>query len=110
MPAALLVVATIRGAEKTWYGETAAALAFSGAAVPIAMAAGLSPSTSVMLALPFALLEPAVGSGRPRDGSHRLAAFAQPAQEPKRLFGMITTGAAGKPSPAKVLWSSRSTE
>ena len=37
VPATLLAVAALRGAEKTWYGETAAAVAFSGAAVPIAM-------------------------------------------------------------------------
>ena len=56
VPAALLVVATLRGAEKTWYGETAASLAFSGAAVPVSIAGGLSPSTSLTVAIPFALL------------------------------------------------------
>lgn len=56
VPAALLAAATLRGAEKTWYGETAAALAFSGVAVPISMAAGLSPSRSLTVAIPFALL------------------------------------------------------
>jgi hypothetical protein len=56
VPAALLVVATLRGAEKTWYGETAAALAFSGVAVPVSIAGGLSPSTALTVAIPFALL------------------------------------------------------
>lgn len=56
VPAALLAVATLRGTEKTWYGEIAAALAFSGAAVPVSMAGGLSPTMSVTVAIPFALL------------------------------------------------------
>jgi hypothetical protein len=56
VPAAVLVVTIVRGTEKTWYGETAAALAFSGAAVPIAIAAGLPAAISITLAIPFALL------------------------------------------------------
>lgn len=56
VPSTLLVVTILRGTEKTWYGETAAALAFSGVAVPISIAAGLPPSTSLTLAVPFALL------------------------------------------------------
>ena len=56
VPMTVLVVAALRGAEKTWYGETAAALAFSGMAVPVSIAGDLSPSTSLTLAIPFALL------------------------------------------------------
>ncbi|MCC7418540.1 MAG: YwiC-like family protein [Acidobacteria bacterium] len=56
VPAALLAAAAARGAEKSWYGETAASLAFSGVAVPIAMAAGLPLPSAAALAIPFALL------------------------------------------------------
>jgi hypothetical protein len=56
VPALLLAVATFRGEEKSWYGETAAALAFSGAAVPIAMAGGATLATGMAVAIPFALL------------------------------------------------------
>lgn len=56
LPAVLLAAAAARGQEKSWYGETAAALAFSGAAVPVSMAAGLSPSRAAAVAVPFALL------------------------------------------------------
>ena len=56
VPAALLAVATVRGREKSWYGETATALACSGAVIPISMARGLSLSTSAAAAIPFALL------------------------------------------------------
>lgn len=56
LPAVLLAVAAARGEEKSWYGETAAALAFSGAAVPVSMAAGVSPSRAAAVAVPFALL------------------------------------------------------
>ena len=56
VPAIALAVATARGIEKSWYGETAAALAFSGAAVPISMAGGVSASTAASVAIPFALL------------------------------------------------------
>jgi hypothetical protein len=56
VPAALLAFAAARGAEKSLYGETAAALAFSGTAVPVSMAAGASWSTAVAVAIPFALL------------------------------------------------------
>jgi hypothetical protein len=56
LPAVLLAVAAARGEEKSWYGETAAALAFSGAAVPVSMAGGVSPSRAAAVAIPFALL------------------------------------------------------
>lgn len=56
VPAVVLAVAAGRGEEKSWYGETAAALAFSGAAVPVSMAAGLSPAVAAAVAVPFALL------------------------------------------------------
>lgn len=51
-----LTIATIRGREKSWYGEVAAALAFAGAAVPISMAAGAAATTAAAVAIPFALL------------------------------------------------------
>lgn len=56
VPATLLIVAALRGSEKSWYGETATALTCAGAAVPISMAAGVSFPTSVRVAIPFALL------------------------------------------------------
>jgi hypothetical protein len=55
-PAILLALATVRGREKTWVGETAAALAFSGAAVPVSLAASAPVATGVSVAIPFALL------------------------------------------------------
>lgn len=56
VPAVLLAVFMVRGREKSWYGELAAALAFSGTAVPIAMAAGATLRTALTVAIPFALL------------------------------------------------------
>lgn len=56
LPSALLAAAVVRGAEKSWYGEAAASLAFSGAAVPITMAGGAPWSTAAAVAVPFALL------------------------------------------------------
>ena len=55
LPALLLVSTTVRGREKSWLGEAAAAVAFSGAAVPVAMAAGASLTTAALVAIPFAL-------------------------------------------------------
>ena len=56
VPALFLLIAMLRGEEKTWHGEVATALASSGAAVPITMSAGVPPSTAWAVALPFALL------------------------------------------------------
>jgi YwiC-like protein len=56
VPALVLAMAMARGREKSWYGETAAALAFSAAAVPISIAGGVSPATAAAVAIPFALL------------------------------------------------------
>jgi hypothetical protein len=56
VPALLLAVATWRGREKSAGGEVAAAVAFSGAAVPVALAAGAPVQTAVAVAIPFALL------------------------------------------------------
>ena len=56
VPAAALTVATALGREKSWYGETAAALAFAGTAVPIGMFGGRSVVQSTAVAIPFALL------------------------------------------------------
>jgi hypothetical protein len=55
-PAILLAVATIRGREKSWYGEVAAAAAFAGLAVPVAMAAGAPLRAAASIAVPFAVL------------------------------------------------------
>jgi hypothetical protein len=55
-PAALLCVAIARNREKSWYGELAAALAFSGAAIPVCLAASAPASTAVAVAVSFALL------------------------------------------------------
>jgi hypothetical protein len=56
VPAGCLLGAMISGREKSWYGETAAALAFAGVAVPIAIAAGTSTETALSVATPFAVL------------------------------------------------------
>jgi hypothetical protein len=56
IPAVVLAVAMLRHREKSWYGEASAALAFSGAAVPVTMAAGGTLETAAMVAIPFALL------------------------------------------------------
>lgn len=55
-PALWLSVAAARGKEKSWHGEVAAALAFSGAAMPVAMAAGAPAEAAAAVAIPFALL------------------------------------------------------
>jgi hypothetical protein len=56
VPALLLAVATVKGREKSWYGEVAASLAFAGVAVPLSMAAGASIETAFAVAVPFVLL------------------------------------------------------
>jgi hypothetical protein len=56
VPALLLSLTMMRNREKSWYGEAAAALAFSGTAVPATMAAGASIETALAVAIPFALL------------------------------------------------------
>ena len=56
LPALVLAGAMVRGQEKSWYGEIAAALAFAGAAVPVALAAGAPAQTAWHVAVPFALL------------------------------------------------------
>ncbi len=55
-PAILLAWATVRGREKSWYGEVAAACAFSLVAVPMALASGASLREALTLAVPFAVL------------------------------------------------------
>ena len=55
-PAVLLAILAARGREKSWPGEVAAALAFSGAAVPVSLSAGASIDTATRVAIPFALL------------------------------------------------------
>jgi hypothetical protein len=56
IPALLLALAMLRQREKSWYGEVSAALAFSGAAVPVTMAAGGTIETAAVVAIPFGLL------------------------------------------------------
>jgi len=56
MPGLLLAVAMGRGREKSGYGETVAAMAFAGLAVPVTMAAGTSFDVACAVAIPFALL------------------------------------------------------
>jgi hypothetical protein len=51
-----LALSTIRGREKSWYGEVAAALAFSSVVVPMVVTAGHSLEKALTIALPFALL------------------------------------------------------
>jgi hypothetical protein len=55
VPAVLLGVCTVTDREKTWYGEVAAAIAFSTVAVPIVIAAGGSLVQALTIAVPFAL-------------------------------------------------------
>ena len=40
VPALLLAICSIRGHEKSWYGEVAAAVTFACLAMPLSMAAG----------------------------------------------------------------------
>ncbi len=56
LPLLALMVSIARGAEKSWWGETAAALAFTMAAFPIVLAGGLPLSVAVTVALPLTLL------------------------------------------------------
>jgi hypothetical protein len=55
-PTLLLAISTARGRDKSWEGEVAASLAFSGAAMPIALAASAPAQTGAAVAIPFALL------------------------------------------------------
>jgi hypothetical protein len=56
VPAAMLLLLTTSGREKTTPGEIAAALAFSGAAVPVVLACGGGLTTALAVAVPFAFL------------------------------------------------------
>lgn len=56
VPAVFLAGAMIAGRERSWYGEIAAAVAFSGVAIPIALASGTPPDVALAVAVPFALL------------------------------------------------------
>lgn len=55
-PALARIMAIARGREKSWQGEVATALAFSGAAVPVAWSAGAPLEAAAAVAIPFALL------------------------------------------------------
>lgn len=56
VPALVLLGAMLRHHEKSWYSETAAALAFSTAALPVVLAAGQPLDVALLVAVPFALL------------------------------------------------------
>ena len=56
VPALLLAICSIRGHEKSWYGEVAAALTFACLAMPLSMAAGAAASSAAGIAVPFAVL------------------------------------------------------
>jgi hypothetical protein len=56
LPGVALLVAAIRNREKTWAGETSAAVAFASVAVPMCAAAGAQPQVGAAVAVPFALL------------------------------------------------------
>ena len=56
VPALFLATATARGVERTAFGEIAAALAFSSAALPVTLAAGAPARIGLAVAIPFALL------------------------------------------------------
>jgi hypothetical protein len=56
LPSLLLAVAMLRGREKSWYGETAAACAFSGVVVPVTLATGASVEVALSVAIPFLVL------------------------------------------------------
>jgi hypothetical protein len=56
VPALLLVLRMLRNQEKSWPGETAAAVAFSTAAIPVTMSAGGTLQAALTVAMPFALL------------------------------------------------------
>ena len=56
LPALVLFMAMVSGREKSWYGEIASALAFSGVAVPMVLSCGGSLQHALAVAVPFALL------------------------------------------------------
>jgi len=55
IPAIPLAIAIVAGKEKTWPAEICASLAFSGAAFPVAVAAGATIATAATIATVFAL-------------------------------------------------------
>jgi hypothetical protein len=56
VPALVVAMAMLGNREKSWLGEVAAALAFSGAAVPVVIAGGVEVERALAVAIPFALL------------------------------------------------------
>lgn len=56
LPAAVLAVALVSNREKTAAGEIAAAMAFSGIAIPVCLVAGTALSTALSVAIAFAAL------------------------------------------------------
>lgn len=55
-PAVLLGYAALHGREKSWYGEVAAACAFSSVAVPVTLASGATIQEAFSVTVPFATL------------------------------------------------------
>lgn len=55
VPAIPVAIAVVTGREKTWPAEVGVSLAFSGAAFPVAMAAGATIPTAATVAVVFAL-------------------------------------------------------
>jgi hypothetical protein len=55
-PAAVVAVAMLRGREKSLTAEVAAAVAFSGAAVPVVLGSGHPLVSALSVAIPFALM------------------------------------------------------
>ncbi len=55
VPAIPVIIAVVAGKEKTWPAEISASLAFSGAAFPVAVAAGATLATAAAVATVFAL-------------------------------------------------------
>lgn len=55
-PALVVAVATVRGDDKSCYGEVTACLALTATAVPVSMAAGASLEAAAAIAIPFAVL------------------------------------------------------
>jgi hypothetical protein len=56
LPALVFGILTMRGREKSWPGEVAAAAAFAALAMPVSMAAGAAPRSALAITLPFAVL------------------------------------------------------
>ena len=56
LPAGAFILMTVRGREKSTAGELTGAMAFSGVAVPMTLAAGGTVTTALAIVVPFSLL------------------------------------------------------